>query len=88
MIGALAKSGRKSLRQSPLGLMVMNHLEELAKLYPQYSPEELVEAKENLEQYLLLAWEIWEAELNAKESTLTEPEASLRIKAKVDSPKN
>ena len=60
----------------------MNHLEGLAKLYPHYSPEELQEAKENLDQYLLLAWEIWEEE----QSTLTQGETSLTIKAKVDSP--
>jgi hypothetical protein len=34
--------------------------EELARLYPNLSPEELRVAKENLKQYLLLAWEIWE----------------------------
>jgi len=43
--------------------------EALARLYPHFSPEELEEAKENLDQYLLLAWEIWEAEARAKEDS-------------------
>lgn len=60
------------------------NLDALAKLYPTLSPDELVEAKENLSQYLLLAWEIWEA----KQSTLTDQSPSSRIKAKVDSPAN
>jgi len=34
--------------------------EELAALYPNLPPEELRVAEENLKQYLLLAWEIWE----------------------------
>jgi hypothetical protein len=57
-------------------------------LYPKLSPDELVEAKENLDRYLLLAWEIWEAEINAQLPTLTDPSVSSRIKAKVDSPTN
>jgi hypothetical protein len=56
--------------------------EALARLYPNLSPEELEEAKENLDQYLMLAWEIWEAEQLA----LTQSGAGSRIKAKVDSP--
>lgn len=66
----------------------MNHREELAKLYPGLTEEELVEAKENLERYLLLAWEIWEADLKAKEVPLTPPEGGSTIKAKVESPQN
>jgi hypothetical protein len=58
----------------------------LAKLYPNLSPDELVEAKENLDRYLLLAWEIWETKLNAQAPTLTDLSAGSRIKAKVDSP--
>jgi hypothetical protein len=44
----------------------------LAKLYPHLSPDELVEAKENLDRYLLLAWEIWETEMDKTLSTLTD----------------
>ena len=66
----------------------MNHREGLAKLYPGLTEEELVEAKENLERYLLLAWEIWETELRAKEASLTPPETGSTIKAKVESPQN
>jgi hypothetical protein len=54
----------------------------LARLYPALSQEKLQEAKENLDQYLSLAWEIWEAE----QSTLTVDETGPRIKIKVDSP--
>ena len=66
----------------------MNHEDALAKLYPDLTPEELVEAKENWERYLLLAWEIWESEINAKPSTLTDSAPGSSIKAKVDSPTN
>jgi hypothetical protein len=62
--------------------------EALARLYPNFSPEELEEAKENLDHYLLLAWEIWTEEQAAKSSTLTEGEPDHTIKAKVDSPIN
>jgi|GEM_PF-5716980 len=66
-------------------------IEDLRRLYPALSPEKLEEAGENLRQYLLLAWEIWEkeqaTEQAAEQSTLTQKEADLRIKAKVDSPK-
>jgi hypothetical protein len=34
--------------------------EELRALYPTLSPEELQYACERLDEYLLLAWEIWE----------------------------
>jgi hypothetical protein len=39
---------------------MLDDLAELRVLYPSLSPDELVVAKENLERYLLLAWEIWE----------------------------
>jgi len=55
--------------------------QELAQLYPNLSPEKLEEAKENLDQYLLLAWEIWEEE----QASLTRNGAEFRIKAKVES---
>ena len=57
----------------------------LAKLYPGLTPDDIVEARENLDRYLLLAWEIWEADLNAQLPTLTDPNPGSRIKAKVDS---
>lgn len=62
--------------------------EALARLYPNFSPEELEEAKENLDHYLLLAWEIWQEEQSQKVSTLTEGDPGHTIKAKVDSPIN
>lgn len=34
---------------------------ELGKLFPKLSPDELAAAKESLDAYLLLAWEIWES---------------------------
>lgn len=42
--------------------MVLMQDEALARLYPNLSQEELLIAKENLKQYLLLAWEIWARE--------------------------
>jgi hypothetical protein len=35
-------------------------IEDLRALYPGLTPEELQEAGDNLDQYLLLVWEIWE----------------------------
>lgn len=35
-------------------------MEELKKLYPNLLPDELAAAKESFDEYLLLAWEIWE----------------------------
>jgi hypothetical protein len=35
-------------------------LAEVKALYPSLSPDDLAAAKENLERYLILAWEIWE----------------------------
>jgi|HubBroStandDraft_6_1064221.scaffolds.fasta_scaffold687359_1 hypothetical protein len=64
----------------------MKH-EALARLYPNLSEDELQEAKENLDLYLLLAWEIWEEEQAAAQSTLTQDDPSFTIKAKVDFPK-
>jgi hypothetical protein len=65
---------------------------ELKPLYPDLSPEELEEAKENLRQYLLIAWEIWESqhkqEAEASRAPLTQEALGSTIKAKVDSPNN
>jgi len=41
--------------------------EAFAQLFPNLSEAQLNEAKENLDQYIVLAWEIWEDE----QSTLT-----------------
>jgi len=35
-------------------------LAEIRALYPDLSPDDLAAAKENLDRYLMLAWEIWE----------------------------
>ena len=70
----------------PVRVGAMDQMDALAKLYPQLTPEELVEAKENLDRYLLLVWEIWEDEQKRKASPLTQGEPGSRIKAKVDSP--
>jgi hypothetical protein len=55
--------------------------EAFAQLFQNLSEEKLNEAKENLDQYILLAWEIWEDE----QSTLTAENLDSTIKAKVDS---
>jgi hypothetical protein len=39
---------------------MMKDLAEIRALYPDLSPEDLAAAKENLDRYLMLAWEIWE----------------------------
>jgi hypothetical protein len=60
----------------------------LKALYPNLSPEELVLAKENLDRYLSLAWEIYEDSLLARcEPALSSPEQHLAVtsKGKVDS---
>ena len=57
-------------------------MEHLKALYPNLSPEELRAAEENLDQYLLLAWELWEAD----QAPLTAKEAPDTILGKVDSP--
>jgi hypothetical protein len=52
-----------------------------AQVFPNLSEAKLNEAKENLDQYILLAWEIWEDE----QSALTAEKVARTIKAKVDS---
>jgi len=70
---------------------------ELGELFPKLSPGELAAAKETLDAYLLLAWEIWEEHSagtrnNPSDATtftnpqLTVGNASSRIQVKVDSP--
>jgi hypothetical protein len=64
--------------------------EALRELYPTYSDAELEEAKEALDAYLLLAWEIWEeslaAESESRGSSLTQEPPSSTIQTKADSP--
>jgi hypothetical protein len=42
-------------------LVSIMSLADLKRLYPHLSQEKLEEAEENIKQYLLLAWDIWEA---------------------------
>jgi hypothetical protein len=64
-------------------------LDTLKALYPNLSPEELVLAKENLDRYLSLAWEIFEESQLATrcEPALSSPNDHLAVgsKGKVDS---
>ena len=48
--------------------MEKDPLAALHRLYPNLSPEELVTAKENLDRYLSLAWEIVEERLQQEQS--------------------
>ena len=61
--------------------------DKLRSLYPTLTEEELLVAKENLDQYLLLAWEIFQ-EREGNDSTLTLRTNDPSMNAKVDSPKN
>lgn len=63
-------------------------LEQLKNLYPALSPEELLLAKENLDRYLLLSWEIYEDLEERGDSPLTPDSARPSIKGKVGSPTN
>jgi hypothetical protein len=67
-------------------------LETLKALYPNLSPEELVVARDNLDRYLSLAWEIVEESqrFSRGEPSESSPEDDLAVgsKGKVDSPKN
>jgi hypothetical protein len=60
MVGA-SRSKNGTLRQNRYSVSVGGmRIDELKALYPMLTPEELQEAGENLDQYLLLVWEIWE----------------------------
>ena len=50
-------------------------LDDLRSLYPNLSEEELAAAKENLEQYLLLAWEIIAEDYQGPDNPLVDPRA-------------
>jgi len=65
----------------------MTLLEELQKLYPSLSQHELQIAKENLDRYLLLAWEIIEEHKQAQASNgFSEAPSGGTMEGKVDSP--
>ena len=66
-----------------------DRLAELKILYPNLSAEELVIAKENLDRYILLAWEIFEdleMERRANDPDFSVSDSQGKIQAKVDSP--
>ena len=63
-------------------------LGQLKTLYPALSPGELVIAKENIDRYLLLAWEIYENLEREGESTLTPFRSGSSMQGKVDSHTN
>jgi hypothetical protein len=53
--------------------MEKDPLAALHDLYPDLTPEELVIAKENLDRYLSLAWEIFEDRLQQERSSESRP---------------
>jgi hypothetical protein len=65
-------------------------IDALKKLYPSLSTEELERAKDNLDRYLLLAWEISEdkqiEDASTTASSLTQVAYGSSIEGKVDSP--
>jgi hypothetical protein len=65
-------------------------IDALRKLYPKLSIEELERAKDNLDRYLLLAWEISEDKQIEDASTpapsLTQAASGSSMEGKVDSP--
>jgi hypothetical protein len=63
-------------------------LAQLKKLYPKLLDEELVIAKENLDRYLLVAWEIYEDLQKPKTDALTPSSPSPSMNLKVDSQTN
>jgi len=60
--------------------------DKLAALYPNLSPDDLEAAREHLRQYLLLAWEIWEAH-EKRSVPFDGGKSALYDQGKVDSPK-
>jgi hypothetical protein len=48
-------------------------LAEVRALYPDLPPDDLATARENLDRYLMLAWEIWEERELAVEHGKTAP---------------
>jgi hypothetical protein len=64
---------------------------DLKSLYPGLTEAELMVARENLDRYLALAWEIFEESLMESraldQAAFSEPQSRGRIEAKVDSQK-
>ena len=58
------------------------------ELYPALTDDELQIARENLDAYLELAWEIFEDAREQEDAGLTEATSSSTIQGKVDSPQN
>jgi hypothetical protein len=63
------------------------NIEELRKLYPKLTEDELRIASENLDAYLELAWEIFEENQAAVRAGLTGDGLSSTMQGKVDSTK-
>lgn len=57
--------------------------DEFKQLFPSFSEEELLSAQENLDQYLLLVWEI----MQEAEALLTTEGMNSSIETKVDASK-
>ena len=70
-------------------MYIEKHIAKLKTLYPFLSDTDLLFAKDILDRYLLLAWEIYE-ELERRDSdaSLTPSLPSSSIEVKVDSPTN
>jgi hypothetical protein len=66
----------------------VNEIEQLKALYPGLSPDEISLAKENLDRYLSLAWEILEDQRMAALPFLAEPPSLGTMQGKVDSQTN
>ena len=62
--------------------------QEIGDLYPGLTDEERKVAAENLDQYLELAWEIFEDVQARERSDLTGAASNPTIQGKVDSPTN
>jgi hypothetical protein len=74
----------------PIALVKMNDdFDGLKALYPNLSAQELELARENLDRYLSLAWEIYETSCLVAESgaapSLPDPDLAVVSKGKVDS---
>ncbi len=66
----------------------MANVEELKALFPNLSDSELTVAAENLDRYLLLAWEIVEDQRMRDRALLADSAQASTIEAKVDSHTN
>jgi hypothetical protein len=50
------------------GMKNEEQIKSIKKLYPKLNDEECIEVAERLDQYLLLAWEMWQEEQKGPES--------------------